>query len=66
MLDKLLALFQEVDTVELSCDTEETWQHGNSLINYMKLVKISVFPDFTSQRQRIRDIMRMMIITVRS
>lgn len=29
---------QEIDTVVLSCDTEETWQHGNSLINYMKLV----------------------------
>ena len=64
--------------MELSCDTEDTWQHGNSLINYMKLVRryqdqtfgcvdCRAGPDFTSQRQRIfRDIMRMMIITVRS
>ena len=29
---------QEVETVALSCDSEATWQHGNSLINYMKLV----------------------------
>ena len=30
---------QDVETTVLSCDSEQTWQHGNSLINYMKLVR---------------------------
>ena len=29
---------QEINTSPLSCDGSETWQHGNSLVNYMKLV----------------------------
>ena len=29
---------QEIDTHPLSCDGTQTWQHGNSLVNYMKLV----------------------------
>ena len=29
---------QDIETTVLSCDSELTWQHGNSLINYMKLV----------------------------
>ena len=29
---------QEINTKPLSCDGSETWQHGNSLVNYMKLV----------------------------
>ena len=31
---------QEINTSPLSCDGSETWQHGNSLVNYMKLVSI--------------------------
>ena len=31
---------QDIQTAALSCDSELTWQHGNSLINYMKLVSI--------------------------
>ena len=31
---------QEVETTLLTCDSEQTWQHGNSLINYMKLVSV--------------------------
>ena len=31
---------QDVQTAALSCDSELTWQHGNSLINYMKLVRL--------------------------
>ena len=27
-------------TEALSCDGEETWVHGNSLINYMKMVEM--------------------------
>ena len=27
-------------TRPLSCSGEETWQHGNSLVNYMKLVEM--------------------------
>ena len=33
---------QEINTSPLSCDGSETWQHGNSLVNYMKLVSIYV------------------------
>ena len=29
-----------VITRPLSCSGEETWQHGNSLVNYMKLVEM--------------------------
>ena len=29
-----------INTRALSCDGQETWQHGNSLVNYMKLVEI--------------------------
>ena len=31
---------QEIETAVLSCDSEQSWEHGNSLINYMKLVSI--------------------------
>ena len=31
---------QDIQTAVLSCDSEQTWQHGNSLINYMKLVRL--------------------------
>ena len=24
----------------LHCDSEATWQHGNSLVNYMKMVEV--------------------------
>jgi hypothetical protein len=34
---------QEINTKPLSCDGSETWQHGNSLVNYMKLVKAGLF-----------------------
>ena len=30
---------QDINTRPLSCDGSETWQHGNSLVNYMKLVR---------------------------
>lgn len=29
---------QDIDTRPLACDGTQTWQHGNSLVNYMKLV----------------------------
>ena len=31
---------QEISLQPLSCSGDQTWQHGNSLINYMKLVEI--------------------------
>ena len=31
---------QEISLQPLSCSGDNTWQHGNSLINYMKLVEI--------------------------
>jgi len=32
---------QNVDTRPLSCDGSDTWRHGNSLVNYMKLVEMT-------------------------
>jgi len=29
---------QEVNIKSLNCDGSDTWVHGNSLVNYMKLV----------------------------
>ena len=29
---------QEVEPVSIDCSGRETWQHGNSLVNYMKMV----------------------------
>ena len=29
---------QEVETTSIDCGGRETWQHGNSLVNYMKMV----------------------------
>ena len=29
-----------LQTEALSCEGEETWVHGNSLINYMKMVEM--------------------------
>ena len=34
------AVLKVVFTRPLSCSGEETWQHGNSLVNYMKLVEM--------------------------
>ena len=34
---------QEINTRPLSCDGSDTWQHGNSLVNYMKLVRAILF-----------------------
>ena len=30
---------QDVQPVSIDCTGRETWQHGNSLVNYMKLVR---------------------------
>ena len=32
---------ETLQTEALSCDGEETWVHGNSLINYMKMVEMN-------------------------
>jgi ionotropic glutamate receptor len=32
---------QQIDIHPLSCDTQDTWPHGYSLINYMKIVSIT-------------------------
>ena len=32
---------QEIITQPLHCDGENTWEHGSSLINYMKLVEMT-------------------------
>lgn len=31
---------QQIDIQPLSCDGQDTWPHGYSLINYMKIVNI--------------------------
>ena len=36
---------QDIETTALTCDSEQTWQHGNSLINYMKLVSTYTYTD---------------------
>lgn len=37
---------QDIETSTLDCNSDNTWQHGNSLINYMKLVSCNEH-DFT-------------------
>ena len=37
----VLSFLQFIDTKPLSCDGSDTWQHGNSLVNYMKLVEMT-------------------------
>ncbi|KXJ69706.1 hypothetical protein RP20_CCG026076 [Aedes albopictus] len=37
---------QQIDIHPLSCDTQDTWPHGYSLINYMKIVCIVPPPVF--------------------
>lgn len=34
---------QQIDIKPLSCDAVDTWPHGYSLINYMKIVSLSIF-----------------------
>ena len=37
-----LDLSQNIDISPLSCDGQYTWKHGNSLVNFMKLVTVTV------------------------
>ena len=32
---------QDVETAPIECEGGDTWQHGNSLVNYMKLVEMT-------------------------
>lgn len=34
---------QQMDIHPLSCDAQDTWPHGYSLINYMKIVRMSLY-----------------------
>lgn len=34
---------QRIDIKPMSCDAADTWPHGYSLINYMKIVSNSIF-----------------------
>lgn len=34
---------QQIDIQPLSCDGQDTWPHGYSLINYMKIVRDFIF-----------------------
>lgn len=36
---------QQIDIHPLSCDGQETWPHGYSLINYMKIVEMKGLTD---------------------
>ena len=33
---------QDVQTSSIDCGGRETWQHGNSLVNYMKMVSCTL------------------------
>ena len=35
---------QDVQTTSIDCGGRETWQHGNSFVNYMKMVLIHDLP----------------------
>lgn len=37
-----LTVAQQFETVPLSCNKKQTWQYGNSLLNYMKSVRLYV------------------------
>jgi hypothetical protein len=37
---------QRIDIKPLSCDAVDTWPHGYSLINYMKIVSILISVDY--------------------
>lgn len=37
---------QEISLKSLSCDGSDTWLHGNSLVNYMKLVEMEGLTGF--------------------
>jgi hypothetical protein len=39
---------QRIDIKPLSCDAVDTWPHGYSLINYMKIVSILTPIDFSN------------------
>ena len=43
-----LDLSQNIDISPLSCDGQYTWQHGNSLVNFMKMVRQSFGPEWTT------------------
>ena len=36
-----LILIKVINMVPLSCSSDNTWEHGNSLINYMKMADIN-------------------------
>ena len=39
---------QNIEVTPLSCDGHQTWQHGNSLVNFMKLVSDVQFESLSS------------------
>lgn len=40
-----LDVSSQIDITPLSCDGQDTWLHGYSLINSMKIVNPTTFPD---------------------
>lgn len=40
---------QQMDIHPLSCDAQDTWPHGYSLINYMKIVRICLFNNYDTR-----------------
>lgn len=42
---------QQIDIHPLSCDNQDTWPHGYSLINYMKIVEMVCFAKFDEKNE---------------
>lgn len=40
---------QQMDIHPLSCDAQDTWPHGYSLINYMKIVRICLSNNYDTR-----------------
>ena len=40
---------QDVQTSSIECGGRETWQHGNSLVNYMKMVSPPSFQNINNR-----------------
>lgn len=45
---------QQIDIQPLSCDGQDTWPHGYSLINYMKIVNWIFLPKFSCFNTKLK------------
>lgn len=45
---------QQIDVRPLSCEAEDTWPHGYSLINYMKIVSKTINYSFSFDLESVK------------